>query len=75
MLEDIVQRFLAADLATGDFAQLLQYHFQVFGDDVAAHAHFHRLQYSGEGIVGTEKGLVVAGTRYDDVVLGCFGIE
>ena len=35
----------------------------------AAHAHFHRLQYSGEGIVGTEKGLVVAGTRYDDVVL------
>ena len=70
VLEDIVQRFLAADLAAGDFAQLLQYHFQIFGDDVAAHSHFHRLQYSGEGILGTEKSLVVAGTRNDDVVLG-----
>ena len=70
MLEDIVQRFLAADLAAGDFSQLLQYHFQIFGDDVAAHSHFHRLQYSGEGSLGTEKCLVVAGTRYDDVVLG-----
>ena len=70
MLEDIVQRFLAADLAAGDFAQLLQYHFQIFGDDVAAHSHFHRLQYSGEGILGTEKCLVVAGTRNDDVVHG-----
>ena len=41
MLEDIVQRFLAADLAAGDFAQFLQYHFQILGDDVAAHSHFH----------------------------------
>ena len=69
VLEDIVQRFLAADLAAGDFSQLLQYHFQILGDDVAAHSHFHRLQYSGEGILGTEKSLVVAGIRYDDVVL------
>ena len=70
MLEDVVQRFLAADLAAGDFAQLLQYHFQILGDDVAAHYHFHRLQYSGEGSLGTEKCLVVAGTRNDDDVLG-----
>lgn len=70
VLEDIVQRFLAADLAAGDFAQLLQYHFQILGDDVAAHTHFHRLQYTGEGSLGTEKSLVVAGTRNDDVVLG-----
>ena len=41
VLEDIVQRFLAADLAAGDFSQLLQYHFQILGDDVAAHSHFH----------------------------------
>ena len=41
VLEDVVQRFLAADLAAGDFAQLLQYHFQILGDDVAAHSHFH----------------------------------
>ncbi len=69
VLEDIVQRFLATDLSASDFAQFFQYHFQVFGDDVAAHAHFHRLQYSGEGIVGHGEGLVVAGTRYDDIVL------
>lgn len=41
VLEDVVQRFLAADLAAGDFSQLLQYHFQILGDDVAAHSHFH----------------------------------
>ena len=41
MLEDIVQRFLAADLAAGDFAQLFQYHFQILGDDVATHSGFH----------------------------------
>ena len=41
VLEDVVQRFLTADLAAGDFAQLLQYHFQILGDDVAAHSHFH----------------------------------
>ena len=70
MLEDIVQCFLAADLATGDLAQLFQYHFQILGDDVAAHSGFHRLQYTGEGSLGTEKSIVVAGTRNDDVVLG-----
>ena len=69
MLEDIVQRFLAADLTTGDFAQLLQYHFQILGYDVAAHSHFHRLQNSGEGRLGMEKSIVVAGTRNDDIVL------
>ena len=42
VLEDVVQCFLAADLAAGDFSQLLQYHFQIFGDDVAAHSHFGR---------------------------------
>ena len=70
MLEDIVQCLLATYLSASDFAQLLQYHLEVFGNDVAAHSHFHRLQYSGEGIMGTDEGFVVAGTRYDDVVLG-----
>lgn len=69
VLEDVVQRFLTADLAAGDFAQLLQHHFQILGDDVAAHSHFHRLQYTGEGRLGTEKSIVVAGTRNDDIVL------
>ena len=70
VLEDIVQCLLATYLSASDFAQFFQNHLQIFGDDVAAHAHFHRLQYSGEGIMGTEKGLVMAGTRYDDIVLG-----
>lgn len=41
MLEDIVQCFLAADLSASNFAQFFQDNFEVFGDDVAAHAHVH----------------------------------
>ena len=41
VLEDIVQRFLTAYLSTGDFSQLFQHHLEVFGYDVAAHAHVH----------------------------------
>ena len=55
MLEDIVQRFLAADLAAGDYFRRPPYRFRVFGADVAAHSHFPRQQYSGEGSLGTEK--------------------
>ena len=54
VLEDIVQCLLATYLSASDFAQFFQNHLQIFGDDVAAHTHFHRLQYSGEGIMGTE---------------------
>ena len=41
MLEDIVQCFLATDLSASNFAQFFQYNFEVFGDDVATHAHVH----------------------------------
>ena len=41
VLEDIIQRFLTAYLSTGDFSQFFQHHLEVFGYDVAAHAHVH----------------------------------
>lgn len=41
VLEDIIQRFLTAYLSTGDFSQFFQHHLEVFGYDIAAHAHVH----------------------------------
>ena len=41
VLEDIIQRFLTAYLSTGDFSQFFQHHLEVFGYDVATHAHVH----------------------------------
>ena len=34
VLEDIIQRFLATDLSTGDFSQFFQHHLEVFGYNV-----------------------------------------
>ena len=68
MLEDIVQCFLATDLSASNFAQFFQDNFEVFGDDVAAHAHVHGFQDASEGGIGTGESLVVAGTCNDYVV-------